>query len=111
MKVFLSWSRDRSKSVATALEQWIPDVLQEVEPWISSDIGAGQRWNREIDKELSKTDFGILCLTRENLQERWILFEAGALAKRVGEDARVVPYLIDDLRPEDLKPPLGLFQA
>jgi hypothetical protein len=111
MRVFLSWSGERSYIGASALRDWIPDVLQEVNTWISKDIGAGQRWTKEIDEQLSITDFGILCLTQENLQEPWILFEAGALAKRVADDARIVPYLIDDIRPEDLKPPLGLFQA
>ena len=78
---------------------------------MSVDIGAGQRWSREIDEHLSRTDFGILCLTRDNLQAPWLLFEAGALAKKVGEDARVVPYLMDDMEPEEIKQPLGLFQS
>ncbi len=66
---------------------------------------------RRYKRYASETDFGILCLTRENLEQPWILFEAGALAKRVQDNARVVPYLIDDISFAELDPPLGLFQA
>ncbi len=111
MKVFLSWSGDRSRAAAQALDSWIPDVLQEVDTWMSTGIGAGRRWSMEIDQQLSETDFGVLCLTRENLQAPWLLFEAGALAKRVQEDARVVPYLLDDIEPGNVEQPLGLFQS
>jgi hypothetical protein len=110
MDVFISWSGDRSRAVAELLKDWIPDVLQHVDTWMSPDIEAGARWSREIDERLSNTDFGVSCLNRENLRAPWILFEAGALAKKVDE-ARMVPYLMDDLSPTDLEPPLGLFHA
>ena len=111
MKVFISWSGDRSRAAAQALKEWIPDVLQEADTWFSADIEAGQMWSKEIDTQLSHTGFGIVCLTMENLQAPWIHFEAGALAKGVEENARVVPYLVDDISPGELKAPLALFQA
>jgi len=37
MKVFLSWSGPKSQAVATAFRGWLPDVLQEAEPWLSSE--------------------------------------------------------------------------
>ena len=65
MKVFLSWSGDRSRQVAAALREWIPLVLQHVEPWMSDhDIGAGDRWAVEIGKRLEENHFGIICLER-----------------------------------------------
>lgn len=111
MKIFVSWSRDRSSQAALALKNWLPKVVQQADPWSSQDIESGQRWGSEVDARLSETDFGILCLTRENLEQPWILFEAGALAKRVQDKARVVPYLIDDISPTELDPPLSLLQA
>jgi hypothetical protein len=110
VKIFISWSGIKSKTVATVLRQWIPDVFQTVEPWMSTDIDAGARWNRGIDKELSETNFGIICLTKANLNAPWILFEVGALAKTL-IDTFVCPYLID-LEPSDIpKGPLAQFQA
>lgn len=110
MKLFISWSGDRSRAVAEALRDWLPDVIQSVDAWISSqDINAGARWSSEISEQLSETKFGVLCLTRENQEAPWILFEAGALAKTL-RDAFVVPYLVD-LQPSDLQGPLTQFQA
>ena len=111
MKVFISWSGERARAVAESLRDWLPDVIQSVEPWVSSeDIGAGERWNTQIAKELSETRFGIICVTPENQQAPWLLFETGALAKTI-EDTNVCPYLIG-LGKSDLKPgPLTQFQA
>ena len=54
MKVFISWSGTRSKLIATALRKWLPYIMQSVEPWMSdTDINAGARWSREIEKELN----------------------------------------------------------
>ena len=46
-------------------------------------------------------------MTKENLNENWILFEAGALSKT--KDAHVCTFLLD-LKPTDIKQPLALFQ-
>jgi len=87
MKVFITFSGERSRSVASALHRWIPRVLQSVAPWLSEeDIQKGKRWRPEVAKALSETHFGILCLTPDNLLSPWIHFEAGALAKSI-EDA------------------------
>ena len=51
MKVFISWSGERSESLAKALRKWFPLVLHYVDPWLSqSDIQAGERWSIEIAK-------------------------------------------------------------
>jgi hypothetical protein len=68
------------------------------------------RWSREVDGQLRDTDFGILCLTKENQTASWLLFEAGALAKSV-KGAAVCPYLIDLTPSELLDGPLTAFQA
>ena len=107
-RVFISWSGPQSKRIAEALNDWLPEVIEGVKPWISThDIGAGQRWGPEINRQLEQTSFGIVCLTRDNLQAPWILFEAGALAKAV-DSSRVVPYLFG-VPGSDVVPPLGQF--
>lgn len=110
MKVFISWSGDRGKVIATGLRSWIGDVLQKVEPWLSSeDIDPGTRWNTELADQLEKTHFGIICLTPESARAPWVLFEAGALAKTLGS-SRVCPYVFQ-LEPTDLQQPLAQFDA
>lgn len=53
MKVFISWSGERSQILGQALYDWIPMVLQSVTPWLSkADIEAGERWGDKIAKEL-----------------------------------------------------------
>ena len=90
MKVFITWSGKKSKAVALALREWIPDVLNNIEAWMSEiDIGAGRRWSEAIALELGVTNCGIICLTKSNLNQPWILFEAGALAKSISDDTYV----------------------
>jgi TIR domain len=110
MKVFISWSGERSQKIGNALREWIPVVLHYVEPWLShADIDAGQRWADEVAKELENSNFGILCVTRENVDSPWVLFEAGALAKSM-QGSRVIPLLLD-LEVRDITGPLAQFQA
>jgi TIR domain-containing protein len=110
MKVFISWSGDRSQLLAQALRDWLPMVLHYVEPWLSqSDIEAGERWANEVAKELESSKFGIICITRENIASPWILFEAGALAKFM-QEGRVIPLLLD-VEFKDIAGPLAQFQA
>ncbi len=110
MQVFISWSGEKSRKVALTLRQWLPSVIQALDPWVSAkDIDAGSRWQAEIAEKLDSTNFGIVCVTRDNQLEPWLNFEAGALAKSV-EQGRLVPLAID-LKPSDVKNPLGQFQA
>jgi hypothetical protein len=110
MKVFISWSGERSMAVAVALKMWLPYIFQDVEPWMSDhDISAGSRWANDLNAELESSNFGILCLTPENIRAPWMLFEAGSLAKTV-QVARVVPYRLG-LTATDVEPPLSQFQG
>jgi hypothetical protein len=85
-------------------------VLHYAEPWLSeADVAAGERWAQAIAKELEASNFGIICVTRENVASPWVLFESGALAKSM-EGSRVVPLLLD-LEFSDITGPLAQFQA
>src|SRR5208283_2916161 len=110
LDIFISWSGQRSKGFALQLHDWLRAVVQRANPWVSErDIDAGQRWNEQISGRLKSTHFGIICLTPENIDAPWLLFEAGALAKAL-EIARVVPVLLD-MGKADLTFPLAQFQA
>jgi hypothetical protein len=110
--IFISWSGPRSRHVAEALKDWLPTLLQSAKPWMSeSDIEKGTRGLEEIGKALAGIKIGISCLTPENLSSPWILYEAGALAKALDDKSRLCTYLLSGLRPQDVAPPLGMFQA
>jgi hypothetical protein len=109
MKVFLGWSGETSHKVATALHGWLPKVIQSVRPYISSeDIAKGARWSGEIAEQLESTNYGIICVTRENLTSPWIHFEAGALSREI-KKARVTPFLFN-LKQSDIQGPFQQFQ-
>lgn len=108
MKVFLSWSGQRSKEVANLLSDWLCCVIQASRPWISTrDLDRGSLWFGEINDQLKDTTVGIICLTQENKARPWILFEAGALAKGLST-SRVCTLLVD-LEPKDIEDPLAQF--
>lgn len=108
--VFISWSGALSHNVASALYEWLPQVIQAIEPFLSSeDIEKGVPWFTEIGSKLEQIGFGILCVTPDNINAPWILFEAGALSKSVGQ-ARVTPLLFR-VPISDLQGPLAQFNT
>ena len=110
MEVFISWSGIRSQTVAEALHDWLPSVIQSVQPFMSAaDIEKGARWPHDLATRLENAQFGLICLTPENLEAPWLLFEAGALSKSI-EDSRVVPYLYG-VSQTQLQGPLAQFQG
>ena len=110
MKVFISWSGERSRRVAEALKDWLPLVIQAVKPWVSTeDIQKGETWFSAIQDSLKESQgMGIFCLTPDNMTAPWLAFEAGALSSH--DRARVATFL-HGIEPGNLKPPLSLFQA
>jgi len=109
-KVFISWSGPRSQRVATALRDWLPDILQNVVPFVSEeDIAKGRRGTEVIASELRESAIGIICLTPENLSAPWILFEAGALSSSLQRREMVCPYLLG-VEKRNVQLPLAQFQ-
>jgi hypothetical protein len=111
MTIFLSWSGAQSEVIAKVLRDWLPKIFfGTVKLWMSqADIDRGSRWAHEIAQNLERSSFGIVCVTADNLNAPWILFEAGALSKLTG-NSHVCTYLYD-LSPGDLAGPLSMFQA
>ena len=110
MKIFLSWSGETSHKVAIAFRDWLPQVIQSLNPYVSSeDIDKGTRWSTDIAKELEESAYGIILVTEENLFAPWVNFEAGALSKII-DKSNVSPFLFNVKRSE-VKGPLLQFQS
>ena len=110
MKLFISWSGDTSFKIAQILREWIPFVINSVEPYVSAeDIDKGARWSIDIARELEDSTFGIVCVTKDNLFAPWLSFEAGALSKTV-DKSYVTPFLYNIKRSE-VSGPILQFQS
>lgn len=110
MKVFISWSGPISHKVAVLLRDWLPSVIQSIEPYVSSeDIDKGARWSTDIAGELHASTYGLICITKDNIKAPWINFEAGALGKSI-DKSRVSPFLFGIKRSE-VEGPILQFQS
>jgi hypothetical protein len=110
--VFISWSGERSLLVAKAIRAWLPKVLQVARPWMSdTEIEKGSRGLNEVAGALEGMKVGISCLTPENLEAPWLVFEAGDLSKSIDDRTRLCTYLFGGLEFQDVKSPLSMFQA
>lgn len=110
MKIFITWSGEKSYRVAAILRDWLPKVVPFAEPWVSrDDLSKGSRWNPELWENLRSSEFGIACMVHGNTHEPWIVFEAGVLAGARAKD-RVSPFLFG-VAVEDLPGPLSQFQC
>ena len=108
--IFVSWSGERSKTVALGLRSLLEGLFGEaVQVFVSDHINPGEAWAQRLGVELEQSDFGILCLTVENFDAPWLLFEAGAIAKKFGT-SKVVPYLIDGMPAGWDRSPIAQFQ-
>lgn len=109
MKVFLSWSGERSKKLAALLSVVIPELIPGIETWMSKrDLAAGDDWKEKILETLKQSNACIACITPENVNSQWIHFEAGAVKGRV--EGPVCAVLLG-LEPRDLTGPLSQYHA
>ncbi len=120
--IFLSWSKGRSREVAIALKRLMARVLSEagIAPppgkgpgedlvLLSLDLPKGGNWSQDLADSLENALAGIICVTPENVNAPWLLFEAGALI-RCGTKVALFPLLLD-IPPTAIDGPLGITQA
>ncbi|MCF8083689.1 MAG: toll/interleukin-1 receptor domain-containing protein [Deltaproteobacteria bacterium] len=107
--LFISWSGSQSQQIANALREWLPNVIQNIDPWMSkSDMEKGSRWAQELAEKLTDASVGLICLTPENQHAPWLLFEAGAISNAL-EKNYVCTYLYK-LECTEITGPLSQFQ-
>jgi len=108
--IFISWSGELSHEIATALHKWLPLVVAEARPWISSDnIRKGAAWLEELRLGLADCACSIPVLTQANQLAPWIIFEAAASYK--AQSSGGVFTALCDLTPRQVVGPLSIFQA
>ena len=110
MKVFICWSGIRGQNAALILEQYLPLMIQDVEPFMSSEsIRKGAKWAGAIAAGLAESEVGIVCLTPESLTNEWIHFESGGLSNSLASE-KVMTLLIGIGAGSEVQGPLAQFQ-
>ena len=107
-EIFISWSKDRSRRLAGALLKLIQTQIGEHVVW-SPDLPKGSTWFGKLAGHLEGARAGIICITPENRDSPWLLFEAGALI-RCDYEVALFPVLLD-VSPNTLEGPLSLVQS
>ena len=80
VRIFISWSGETSHEVAKILYDWLLKMqIPALELFISDEMDKGEKWSPVLETKLKTADGGIFCLTKENVNSPWLLFEAGAL--------------------------------
>jgi hypothetical protein len=93
------------------LRVWLPRVIQDVEPWVSSeDIEKGTYWTEEIVQSLDRAKVGIIVVTPENHERSWLNFEAGALARSIKATGGMVSPLLIDMGTTSIQGPMTTLQ-
>lgn len=105
-KLFISWSGELSKSIAEQLKLFFEETMQHIEPFFSPNIPKGKLWLDEVNKAIDDSSVGILCLTPDNHDKPWVLFESGALSRV----ATVCPIAFK-MNKDDIKAPINIFQS
>ena len=110
MELLLTWSGTGSHDIATFFRNWLPEVVPDILPWISSqDIAKGKKWSNELTKQMNKTNISITFITPENVRSPWVFYEVGFIAAKL-EEGTVCPYLIGVDKGLVKDTPLGQFQ-
>lgn len=94
MKIFISWSKSKSKEFAIATKELLKSVNPHIDAFVSDvDIHAGEDVQKKIIEKIMECDKLVLCFTKENKKSPWLLFEAG-FARGIGKN--VIPILFDE---------------
>jgi hypothetical protein len=110
-KIFLCWSKTRSKTIAKAWAALLPQIVEGIRPIVSTEFEKGKPWAAELRRDLDDARSGIVFLTPENVDAPWIHFEAGALATAVGLRGGDVFTYVYGFNPGRLTGPLSAYQS
>lgn len=119
MKIFLSWSKLKSKELAMVTKDFLEGMFRgTITVWMSSEsIAYGSMSMLDINKALKDSEKCITFITEENVNSPWIMYEAGAIAGKnylesesdIGD--AVVPIIFDNIDSKNfVSHPLNQFQ-
>lgn len=107
MNVYVSYSGELSRDIASVIKECFPMIIQSLNVFVSAqDVKIGSFWRSELERTMEESECAIICITKENNNSPWLIFEAGMMAKKT----TLVPLLID-IGYQELNDPLAVFHA
>lgn len=99
LRVFISWAGKRAEMIGQGFHDFLPDVVNAIQPFISgSDIDKGTQWREVLTGNLQESMCEIVCLTPESRESVWVAFETGAISRAAGgpegAKSRIWTYLL-----------------
>jgi hypothetical protein len=99
-----------SREVALLLNEKLRPMLWDTITFMSREnIPSGAEWAGVLAKELQGSLFSIVCLTPQNLNSAWVLYEAGALTSQPQQ--RLCALLLGGVTVRDIPGPLSRYQS
>jgi len=93
LRVFISWSKAKSRECALKLKELLEYANPAIRAFVSeTDIAPGEGAQKKIISNIEDCDVIALCLTKENKKSPWLFYEAGFAS---GLNKTVVPILFD----------------
>ena len=117
MLLFIGWSGETSKKIAESLKRWIENVNPNVVPFVSfEDISLGANWNSALSKALTDANYGVLCVTPDNMKAPWLLYETGLMEAAMRQhnpqgEPYITPLLFGVEHSGNLPSPLSHYQS
>ena len=99
MKIFISWSKNKSRMLAEATKRFLENTLgHSIEFFFSPQMYKGTRVDHEIHINLTNSQKCIVCITSENFKNPWLLYEAGVVFGvnyKKTDDGIIIPILFE----------------
>ncbi|NAY93507.1 hypothetical protein GTQ34_16490 [Muricauda sp. JGD-17] len=94
-KIFLSWSKPRSKNLAKEVKLFFENLFGTgVNMFISSGMEKGSLVDVGIHESLLESKVCLVCITGESLKSPWLMYESGVV---FGAGGIIIPILFEKI--------------
>jgi hypothetical protein len=111
MSICISFCSYMSKAFAGVLREWLFGLFPGVVIDITPDHKSLESWLGAWIERLRAARVGMLCVTRDAIDDPTLYFHLGLIHRHIRESGLVAPIFLD-VAPDDVSPtPLHMFQA
>ena len=104
IRVFLSYASEDRARVEILYQNLLASGLQ---PWMDThDLRPGEEWKKAIERGVQSADCFLACISPRSISKKSMLVEEMELAlaqwKRKGDDYRLIPVRLEDIKVPDV---------